>query len=85
MCVCQQSWVIGIGPKYETRVYNIIGAVVAIIYGSEVPFLLEKHGTWYKPIGECYASGIMRGEFMELCSKYKGQPGCPEEQVFELR
>ena len=76
---------IGIGPNYETRAYNIIGAIVAIIYGSEVPFLLEKHGTWHKLIGECYASGIMKGEFMELCSKYKGQPGCPEEQVFELR
>lgn len=50
-----------------------------------MPFVLRKCGHWYKLIGECYIAGIMNGEFVDLCERYKSPQGCPEEEEFELR
>jgi hypothetical protein len=47
--------------------------------------MVRSHGSWYELIGECYVSGIMEGEFLDLYEKYKGQSGCPGGQEFELR
>ncbi|ETS76177.1 hypothetical protein PFICI_11564 [Pestalotiopsis fici W106-1] len=42
------------------------GDVVAILYGSEVPFALRKQADeTYRLIGEVYIEGIMEGEFMK--------------------
>lgn len=55
--------VLGTGPD-GTRVAD----VVCVLFGSDVPFILRQVGNQgnYKLIGECYVSGIMHGEALDM-------------------
>jgi hypothetical protein len=45
-----------------------VGDVVCVLYGSDVPFIIRQVGNKgeYKLIGECYVSGIMHGEALDM-------------------
>lgn len=60
-CFITETGYIGCGEDLA------MGDVVAILYGSEVPFVLRKQtaGT-YRLVGEVYVEGIMEGEFMKV-------------------
>lgn len=48
---------VGIGPKVI-----LPGDIVAIIYGSRMPFVLRQSGEYYRMLGDSYVHGIMDGE-----------------------
>lgn len=58
---------LGIGPGATTA-----GAVVALVEGARVPFVLEKaHDPWsMKLLGETYVHGFMHGEMVDSVGKY---------------
>jgi hypothetical protein len=78
---------VGIGPQCLRNALpgDMSYYCIVILYGSDVPFFLLRCEGWYQLVGECYVSGTMGGEFMDLCEKYEGQPAIPEEQEFEIR
>ena len=47
----------GLGPRITQS-----GDIVAVIYGSEWPWVLRPHGEEYQLVGPCYVYGIMDGE-----------------------
>ena len=54
--------IIGTGPE-GLRIGDIIG----VLYGGDVPFILHPDGQGhYALIGECYVSGIMQGEALDM-------------------
>jgi len=54
--------IIGTGPE-GLRVGDIVG----VLYGGDVPFILHPDGQGqYTLIGECYVSGIMQGEALDM-------------------
>ncbi|KAH9209089.1 hypothetical protein DL95DRAFT_245811, partial [Leptodontidium sp. 2 PMI_412] len=60
-CVTEKKY-IGMAPKDA-----LLGDVVCIVYGSNVPFVLRPSGIGgntnrYRLVGECYIHGIMDGE-----------------------
>ena len=40
------------------------GDLVVIIHGKNVPFIVRRHGEYWKLIGNCYIHGVMQGEAM---------------------
>jgi hypothetical protein len=59
LAITEHMKALGMVP-YGTK----IGDIIALIWGSEVPFVLRKSGTHdkYQIIGECYVHGFMDGE-----------------------
>ena len=54
--------IIGTGPEGLQ-----VGDIVCVLYGGDVPFILHPDGQGhYRVIGECYVSGIMRGEALDM-------------------
>lgn len=53
---------LGLGPSSMQK-----GDVVAVLCGSNVPFLLRRQGDEYARIGLCYVHGIMNGELKKEC------------------
>ena len=54
--------IIGTGPEGLR-----IGDIVCVLYGGDVPFILHPDGQGhYALIGECYVSGIMQGEALDM-------------------
>lgn len=54
--------IIGTGPEGLR-----VGDLVCVLYGGDVPFILHPDGQGhYKLIGECYVSGIMQGEALNM-------------------
>ena len=56
------------------------GDVVAILFGSRVPFILRKHNSGYRLVGDCYVQGLMDGEAMAMLKN-----GELESEMFEIR
>jgi hypothetical protein len=53
---------IGTGPEGLR-----VGDVVCVMYGGDVPFILHPDGQGkYTLIGECYVSGVMQGEALDM-------------------
>lgn len=42
------------------------GHIVVILFGSQVPFFLRKHGSVYRLVGDCYVQGLMDGEAIDM-------------------
>jgi hypothetical protein len=54
--------ILGTGPEGLC-----VGDVVCVLFGSDVPFILRPSPEGdYQLIGECYVSGIMRGEALDM-------------------
>jgi len=54
--------ILGTGPEGLC-----VGDLVCVLYGGDVPFILHPDGQGhYKLIGECYVSGIMQGEALDM-------------------
>lgn len=54
--------IIGTGPEGLQA-----GDIVCVLYGGDVPFILHPDGQGqYTLIGECYISGIMQGEALDM-------------------
>ncbi|KAI3317237.1 heterokaryon incompatibility protein-domain-containing protein [Xylariaceae sp. AK1471] len=50
----------GIGPKAMKKEDGIV-----VLFGGKVPFVVRRKGSQYCLIGECYVTGIMKGETVE--------------------
>ena len=55
------------------------GDVVAILFGSRVPFILRKHNSGYRLVSNCYVQGLMDGEAMAMLKN-----GELESEIFEI-
>jgi hypothetical protein len=54
--------ILGTGPEGLC-----VGDVVCVLFGGDVPFILRPSPQGnYQLIGECYVSGIMRGEALDM-------------------
>jgi hypothetical protein len=42
-----------------------VSDVIAVLFGCHTPFVLRRHGNYFKLIGETHVQGIMDGEVME--------------------
>lgn len=42
------------------------GDILVILFGSPVPFILRRHGTFYHLISDCYIHGLMDGEAIQI-------------------
>jgi hypothetical protein len=55
-----QGWR-GVGPRTIEP-----GDTLVVLFGSRVPFILRKHGSFYRLIGDCYIDGLMDGEAIQM-------------------
>jgi hypothetical protein len=54
--------ILGTGPEGLC-----VGDIVCVLFGGDVPFILRPSAQGnYQLIGECYVSGIMRGEALDM-------------------
>ena len=65
----------GIGPE-TTRA----GDRICVLFGSVTPFILRAVGEHFQLVGECFSSGLMRGEAIAAM-----EAGIVKKRVFELQ
>lgn len=56
------------------------GDIVAVLFGSRVPFILRKHGSAYRLVSSCYLEGFMHGKAIDMWKK-----GELNEESFDIR
>jgi hypothetical protein len=67
--------VVGNGPVLVEK-----GDVVAVLFGTGVPFVLRPNGNYYQIIGACYVFGYMHGEAVDEMAESK-----KEVRWFDIR
>ena len=54
--------------------------MVAILFRLRVPFILRKHNSGYRLVGDCYIQGLIDGKAMAMLKN-----GELESEMFEIR
>ena len=55
------------------------GDIVAILFGSRIPFVSRRHGSGYRLVSPCYLPGFMDGGAIDMWKK-----GELKEEEFEV-
>jgi hypothetical protein len=42
------------------------GDMLVVLFGSRVPFILRRHGIFYRLVSDCYIHGLMNGEAIQM-------------------